>query len=217
MNKKAKIITALGLMGVLFMGTGMQQADAKKKAPAQTEQQKAAADQVENSYVYTSKEFGYTINCPKKPNVIPASALYEGKTGEILVFDNEGYTIKNAWVIIKDAFDDKNVPDLNALKEEEAKAYLSNLMATNPYESVVIVNRTGKERAVYAFTAKEIKFDSNGDGQPDTVAKADNQEVVTFFRGNKGGRYSMILMDNPELRSEAVAVFQQGFASFTEK
>ena len=39
MNKKAKIIAALGLMGVLFMGTGMNQADAKKKAPAQTEQQ----------------------------------------------------------------------------------------------------------------------------------------------------------------------------------
>jgi hypothetical protein len=220
MNKKAKIITALGLMGVLFMGTGMQHADAKDKAPAKTEQQAkktSNASQVKNSYVYTSKEFGYTLKCPKKPNVIPASALYEGKEGEILVFDNEGYNIKNAWVIIKNAFDDKNVPDLNSLKEEEAKQYLANLMATNPYESVVIVNRTGKERAVYAFTAKEIAFDSNGDGKPDSIAKADNQEIVTFFRGNKGGCYSMRLMDNPELRSEAVDSFQQGFASFTEK
>jgi hypothetical protein len=220
MNKKAKIITALGLMGVLFMGTGMQQVDAKDKAPAKTEQQAkktSNASQVKNSYVYTSKEFGYTLKCPKKPNVIPASALYEGKEGEILVFDNEGYNIKNAWVIIKNAFDDKNVPDLNSLKEEEAKQYLANLMATNPYESVVIVNRTGKERAVYAFTAKEIAFDSNGDGKPDSIAKADNQEIVTFFRGNKGGCYSMRLMDNPELRSEAVDSFQQGFASFTEK
>ncbi|SFA96447.1 MULTISPECIES: hypothetical protein [Selenomonas] len=220
MNKKAKIITALGLMGVLFMGTGMQQVDAKDKAPAKTEQQAkktSNASQVKNSYVYTSKEFGYTLKCPKKPNVIPASALYEGKEGEILVFDNEGYNIKNAWVIIKNAFDDKNVPDLNSLKEEEAKQYLANLMATNPYESVVIVNRTGKERAVYAFTAKEIAFDSTGDGKPDSIAKADNQEIVTFFRGNKGGCYSMRLMDNPELRSEAVDSFQQGFASFTEK
>ena len=220
MNKKAKIITALGLMGVLFMGTGMQQVDAKDKAPAKTEQQAkktSNASQVKNSYVYTSKEYGYTLKCPKKPNVIPASALYEGKEGEILVFDNEGYNIKNAWVIIKNAFDDKNVPDLNSLKEEEAKQYLANLMATNPYESVVIVNRTGKERAVYAFTAKEIAFDSNGDGKPDSIAKADNQEIVTFFRGNKGGCYSMRLMDNPELRSEAVDSFQQGFASFTEK
>lgn len=220
MNKKAKIITALGLMGVLFMGTGMQQVDAKDKAPAKTEQQAkktSNASQIKNSYVYTSKEFGYTLKCPKKPNVIPASALYEGKEGEILVFDNEGYNIKNAWVIIKNAFDDKNVPDLNSLKEEEAKQYLANLMATNPYESVVIVNRTGKERAVYAFTAKEIAFDSTGDGKPDSIAKADNQEIVTFFRGNKGGCYSMRLMDNPELRSEAVDSFQQGFASFTEK
>ena len=220
MNKKAKIITALGLMGVLFMGTAMQQVDAKDKAPAKTEQQAkktSNASQVKNSYVYTSKEFGYTLKCPKKPNVIPASALYEGKEGEILVFDNEGYNIKNAWVIIKNAFDDKNVPDLNSLKEEEAKQYLANLMATNPYESVVIVNRTGKERAVYAFTAKEIAFDSTGDGKPDSIAKADNQEIVTFFRGNKGGCYSMRLMDNPELRSEAVDSFQQGFASFTEK
>ena len=32
MTKKAKIITALGLMGVLFIGTGMHQTEAKKKA-----------------------------------------------------------------------------------------------------------------------------------------------------------------------------------------
>ena len=35
MNKKAKIITALGLMGIVIMGTGMNQADAKKKRPKQ--------------------------------------------------------------------------------------------------------------------------------------------------------------------------------------
>ena len=55
MNKKAKIITALGLMGVLFMGTGMQQVDAKDKAPAQTEQQAGQVTQTQESAVIISK------------------------------------------------------------------------------------------------------------------------------------------------------------------
>lgn len=217
MNKKAKIITALGLMGVLFMGTGMNQADAKKKAPAQTEQVQAAGDQAALSYVYTSKKYGYTINCPKKPNVIPASELYEGKTGEVLIFDNEGYDIKNAWIVIKDAFDTHRMPDLNTLNEEDAKKYLSILMRANGYEAMELINRTEKDKAIYAITAKEVEIDTDGDGEPDMTAKADTQMAVTFFRGNKGGCYSVQLIDNPELRDEAVDLFQKGVVSFKEK
>ncbi|MCR5757730.1 MAG: hypothetical protein K6F95_07470 [Selenomonas sp.] len=222
MTKKAKIITALGLMGVLFMGTGMNQADAKKKAPVQTEQQvkdgqDAAGQQAVNNYVYTSKQFGYTINCPKKPQVIPASALYEGKEGEVLIFDNDGYNIKNAWIVIKDAFDTHKMPDLNTLNEADAKKYLSILMRSNGYEAMELINRTEKDKAIYAITAKEVEIDTNGDGEPDMTAKADTQMAVTFFRGNKGGCYSIQLIDNPDLRDEAVDLFQKGVVSFKEK
>lgn len=226
MTKKAKIITALGLMGVLFIGTGMHQTEAKKKAvpqPAVTTEAKAdgqsaqSTDSQQNSYVYTSSKYGYTINCPKKPNVIPADALYEGKQGEVLIFDNEGYNIKNAWVVIKDAFDDAKMPDLNTIDEAAAKTYLNGLMATNGYEGIMLINRTAKDKAIYAVTAKEVEIDTDGDGQPDVTAKADTQMAVTFFRGNKGGRYSVQLIDNPNLRDTAIDAFQKGVVSFTEK
>ena len=220
MNKKAKMLTALGLMGVLFMGTGMNQADAKKKAPAQTEQAEgtqAADAQNALSYVYTSKKYGYTINCPQKPNVIPASELYEGKEGEILIFDNDGYNIKNAWVVLKNAFDTYAMPDLNTLNEYDARKYLSLLMRSNGYEAMELINRTEKDKAIYAITAKEVEIDTDGDGEPDMTAKSDTQMAVTFFRGNKGGCYSVQLIDNPELRDTAIDLFQKGVVSFKEK
>ena len=226
MTKKTKIITALGLMGVLMLGTGMQQTEAKKKAapkPAVTMEAKAAPqeakadDNQQGSYVYTSSKYGYSINCPQKPHVIPASELYEGKQGEVLIFDNEGYNIKNAWVIIKDAFDDAKMPDLNTIDEAAAKAYLDGLMKSNGYEGIMLINRNATDRAIYAITAKEVEIDSDGDGQPDMTATADTQMAVTFFRGNKGGRYSVQLIDNPDLRDTAIDAFQKGVVSFTEK
>lgn len=224
MNKKARIITALGLMGVLLLGTGMPQADAKKKAAqpaavtAKAEAQAApASQQAAADYVYTSEKYGYTINCPKKPLVIAASELYPDKQGEVLIFDNEGYNIKNAWVVIKDAFEDAKIPDLNTIDEAGAKAYLQGLMTSNGYEGIMLINRNAKDRAIYAITAKEVEIDTDGDGKPDVTAKSDTQMAVTFFRGNKGGRYSVQLIDNPDLRDTALAAFQKGVVSFTEK
>ena len=172
--------------------------------------------QAANDYVYTSEKYGYTINCPQKPYVIPASALYEDKKGEVLIFDNEGYNIKNAWIIIKDAFAEDKIPNLNTISEEEAKKYLNDLMANNGYEGIMLINRTAEDKAVYAITAKEVEIDTDGDGKPDTTATADTQMAVTFFRGNKGGRYSVQLIDNPELRSTSLDAFQKGVVSFKE-
>lgn len=226
MTKKTKIITALGLMGVLMLGTGMHPTEAKKKAaskPAVTTEVKAApqdaeaGDNQQGSYVYNSSKYGYTITCPKKPHVIPASELYEGKQGEVLIFDNEGYNIKNAWVIIKDAFEDAKMPDLNTIDEAAAKTYLDGLMQSNGYEGIMLINRNEKDKAIYAITAKEVEIDTDGDGQQDVTAKADTQMAVTFFRGNKGGRYSVQLIDNPDLRDDAMDAFQKGVVSFTEK
>ena len=48
-------------------------------------------------YTYTSKQYGFSIQCPQKPvGVIPASLLYEDKQGDVLIFDNEEYNIKYA-------------------------------------------------------------------------------------------------------------------------
>ena len=211
MNQTQKLFTAAAMTGALVFGMGM--ASAAAAAPANTA---AQTQQPVQSYSYTSKVYGYTIQCPKQPHVIPASMLYEGKKGEVLIFDNDGYDIKNAWVILTDAFDDKKMPDLNKLKETEAEKYLSELMGSNGYEGIMLINLSATNKAIYAVTARTVDIDSDGDGKMDATATADTQMAVTFFRGNKNGRYSIQLIDNPVLRDQAVEEFQQGVVSFRE-
>ena len=138
------------------------------------EQAPAAASQAAKAalpYTYTSQQYGYTIQCPQKPvGVIPASALYEDRKGDVLIFDNDGYNIKYAWIVLTDAFDNKSVPDLNKLKEADAEKLLSGIMGSNGYEGIMLVNLNAKNKAIYAVTAKEIEIDENGDGQIDGVA-----------------------------------------------
>ena len=190
----------------------MQTAEAKKDKAAAVSQTATA-----EGYLYTSKNYGYTIVCPKKPNVIPASLLMEGRKGEVLIFDNDGYNIKNAWIVLADAFDKKKTPDFNKMNEAEAKKYLEGIMQSNPYEGVMVVNLTKNNKAIYALTAKEVELDTDGDGKPDVTAKADTQMAVLFFRGNKGGCYSLQLIDNPVLRDSEIVKFQNGAMSFNEK
>ena len=210
MNKTKKLLAAAGVAAALIFGVSSQPA---AEAAAQT-----AADQTQPAagYTYTSKVYGYTIQCPKKPNVIPASMLYEGKKGEVLIFDNDGYNIRNAWVILTNAFDEKKIPNLNKLKEAEAKNYLSELMARNGYEGVMLINLSETNKAIYAITAKTVDIDTDGDGKADATATANTQMAVTFFRGNKHGRYSIQLIDNPALRETALKDFQKGVVSFRE-
>lgn len=196
-------------VSLLIVG-GVQTAEAKKDKPA-------AAQTTAEGYLYTSKEYKYSVLCPKKPNVIPADLLMEGRKGEVLIFDNEGYNIKNAWVILTEAFDKKKTPDFNKMNEAEAKKYLDDIMQSNPYEGIALVNLSKNNKAIYALTAKEVELDTNGDGKPDVKATSDTQMAVLFFRGNKGGCYSMQLIDNPELRSDEIVKFQNGAMTFQEK
>ncbi|MDD6382504.1 hypothetical protein [Mitsuokella sp.] len=168
-------------------------------------------------YTYTSKQYGFSIQCPQKPvGVIPASLLYEDKQGDVLIFDNEEYNIKYAWIVLTDAFDDKKVPDLNKLKPQEAEKLLQGIMGSNGYEGIMLVNLTPKNKAIYAVTAKEIEIDTDGDGKADEVAKADTQMAVAFFRTPSGKRYGVELIDNPDLRASSLAAFQKGIATLTD-
>lgn len=212
MNWK-KGMMMIGFLAVsLLIAGGVQTAEAKKDKAAAVSQTATA-----EGYLYTSKNYGYTIVCPKKPNVIPASLLMEGRKGEVLIFDNDGYNIKNAWIVLADAFDKKKTPDFNKMNEAEAKKYLEGIMQSNPYEGVMVVNLTKNNKAIYALTAKEVELDTDGDGKPDVTAKADTQMAVLFFRGNKGGCYSLQLIDNPVLRDSEIVKFQNGAMSFNEK
>ncbi|ERL03405.1 hypothetical protein [Mitsuokella sp. oral taxon 131] len=192
-------------------------ASAEEPSTEKAMRQSTQAD-VALPYTYTSKEYGFTIQCPQKPvGVIPASALYEGEKGDVLVFENDAYNIKYAWIITEDAFDDAKVPDLNTLDEKAAKELLKGIMGSNGYEGIMLVNLSKTNKAIYAVTAKEVEIDTNGDGVPDETGKADTQMAVLFFRGEKGGRYAIKLIDNPVLRGSALAAFQKGAATFQEK
>lgn len=212
MNGKKVMMTIGCLVVSLLLAGGVQPAEAKKDKAAV-----AAPAAVAEGYLYTSKDYGYTIACPKKPHVIPANLLMEGRKGEVLIFDNDGYHIKNAWLVLSDAFDKKKTPDFNKMNEAEAKEYLDGIMQSNPYEGVMVVNLNKDNKAIYALTAKEVELDTDGDGKPDVMAKADTQMAVLFFRGNKGGCYSLQLIDNPELRESEIIKFQNGAMTFREK
>ena len=212
MNWKKAMMTIGCLVVTLILIGGVQPAEAKKDNAAAA----TPAAAVEG-YLYTSKDYGYTIVCPQKPHVIPANLLMEGKKGEVLIFDNDGYNIKNAWLVLTDAFDKKKTPDFNKMNEAEAKKYLDGIMQSNPYEGAMVVNLNKNNKAIYALTAKEVELDTDGDGKPDVTAKADTQMAILFFRGNKGGCYSLQLIDNPELRESEIVKFQNGAMTFQEK
>lgn len=189
-------------------------ATAPKSAETVTEQPLEVAPL---TYQYRSKEYGYTLNCPAKPQVIAADTLYPGRKGEVLIFKNEGYDIKNAWVIFTDAFDPAKVPNYNTMTGDEAKSYLTELVAANGYEGAMVVNLSATNKAVYAVTAKEMSVDTDGDGKADATVTASSQNAVAFFRLPSGKCYSMLLIDNPDLRESAIIEFQQGLLSFTDK
>ena len=114
------LLAASVAVGLIFGAA--QTADAAKQDKPKAESQAAAkagqTAQADLPYKYESKAFGYSIQCPKEPvGVIPASTFYEGKEGEILVFENEEYNIKSAWIILKNAFTDQSVPDLNKISD----------------------------------------------------------------------------------------------------
>ena len=184
-----------------------------EQPPAQT-MQKATPSAL--SYLYESKVYGYRMMCPKAPvGVIPASMLYEGRKGEVLIFDNEEYNIKNAWVVLVDAFSDDALPDLNTIDREQAETLLKGIMGSNGYEGIMLVNLTEYNKAIFAMTAKEIEIDEDGDGTVDATAKADTQMAVLFFRGAAGERYGLELIDNPDLRAASVAAFIAGARTLT--
>lgn len=191
-------------------------AAAAKRETQQLSPEEALQLYQDHGVKYTSQRYGYSIICPKKPNVIPASLLVEGAKGDVLIFENDGYDIKNAWVVLAEAFDDAELPpDMGQRSEAEQKAYIDHLMNTAGYEFVRLT-QVADSTGVYAVTAKEIDVDTNGDGQPDDTMVADNQGIKTFFRGQFGGRFSVQLIDNPELSPAGVSLYQLGLLTFQE-
>ena len=197
MKRYQKLVAALSLSALLCGSSYAAAAD----VPAGTESATPAATQTiapdTLTYSYESKTYGYRIMCPQKPiGVIPASALYDDREGEILIFVN--------------AFSDTSVPNLNTINPEDAVNLLERIQHSNGYEGIMLINLSDTNKAIFAMTAKEVDIDEDGDGVVDATAKADNQTAVMFFRGANGQRYGLELIDNPTLRAKSVATFMAG-------
>lgn len=211
MKRYQKLVAALSLSALLCGNSYAAAAD----VPAETESATPAATQTiapdALTYSYESKTYGYRIMCPQKPvGVIPASALYDDREGEILIFDNEEYNIKYAWAVFVNAFSDTSVPNLNTINPEDAVNLLERIQHSNGYEGIMLINLSDTNKAIFAMTAKEVDIDEDGDGVVDATAKADNQTAVMFFRGANGQRYGLELIDNPTFRAKSVATFMAG-------
>ena len=196
------------------------------EAPSEGEQQQMTEEEmlqayIDSGYKYTSQRYGYSIVCPKKPSVVPASMLLdEHEKGDVLIFKSTGTgentMINYAWVIRPDAFDESVIPkDITKQPEANQKEYLDKFMKSSPYEFIRLTEVDGRA-GVYAVTAKEIEVDTNGDGKFDEVMRAESQMVQTFFRGAYGGRFGVSLMENPELTRDGIALYQFGVLTFQE-
>lgn len=207
MKNYQKILAGIGAAAVLSAAPYAFAAAEKSPAPAQT----VSAEVPALSYLYESSAYNYRVMCPQKPvGVIPASALFENREGEILIFENEEYHIKYAWVVLVHAFPEEALPNLNTINPEEATELLKRIMGSNAYEGIMLVNVTEENKGIFAVTAKEIEIDENGDGTPDATATANSQMAVLFFRGENGACYGFELIDNPALRASSVAAFLAG-------
>ena len=219
-NTKKKLLStclmAMTMFAASFMPANMasaEEAAAGQEAAAQT----GETSEKPEVYLFASTNYGYTMLCPHRPlGVVPASMLYDGHKGDVIVFDNEEYNIKHAWVVLVDGFDDKAVPDLNKISDDDAKTYLEKLMKSSAYEGISLVNISTSNKGIFGISAKEVEVDTDGDGQFDTTATAETQEAVTFFRSESGRCIAIHLIDNPVLRPEAITAYQFGVTSFRE-
>ena len=207
MIKSYRQIAALIGMAALLSCSPCSYAEESAEAVRET------AVPVELSYAYESSKYGYRIMCPKQPAFVIPAVEFDGHEGEVLIFENEDYYIKYAWVIHVNAFSEDGVPNLNAISPEESVQLLKGIMSSNGYEGIMLINLTEGNKAIFATTAKEIEIDEDGDGIPDATARADSQMAVLFFRTANGLRYGLELIDNPDLRDVSVAAFLAGARS----
>ncbi len=212
-------VTAFSLTGPAAFAEEAATSAAEQPADSESAEltPEEALDYYQNSgYKYTSQRYGYSIICPQKPNVVPASTMDENARGDVLIFQNEGYDIINAWIVLVDAFDDKALPkDIGARSEEDQKKFIDRIMTSGGYEFVRLTDVQG-QTGIYCVTAKILDIDTNGDGKIDETVTADTQMVKTFFRGQYGGRFSVQLIDNPDLTRAGIALYQLGMLTFQE-
>ncbi|MCR5175411.1 MAG: hypothetical protein K6C05_01020 [Anaerovibrio sp.] len=197
-----------------------EQAPADAAAPKEGEAPKIDENttvQVQLPYKYTSERYGYTIMCPGKPEVVPASFFDDTAKGDVLIFHGTATDINKAWIILINAYDEADVPDnLGTLPEEEKRATIEKFCKKFNYADASVVDLGDNRYGMYAITAKELDVDTNGDGKFDDVVVASNQMIKTYLKGAFGGHFEITLLDNPTLSPMGIAFYNAGLATFQQ-
>ena len=228
MNMKKYIMQGFMAMvlGSTLLASNVAMAAEDVSAPTNqtvaTTEQNGEGVPVKMTYKYTSPRYGYSILCPTKPTgIIPASMLNDGDKGDVLIFDSEGMDIKKGWIICINAYDDTVVPtNLGEMNDQETEEFTKSFADKYAFDFVRVItvkNEDGTTKyGVYAVTAKAIQVDSDGDGELDSVAEADNQMVKIFMPGEYGGHFVLGLMDNPQLSQQGMAEFNAAATTLQE-
>ena len=177
-----------------------------------------AVDQPDEVYIHTSEEFQYTITCPIKPLAVVQNPWQEPeKRGELLVFDNDGWTIRYAYYICVNAWnpDDAKIPDFNKGTTAAIGSYLTDLKTNGGFGDARLVNVTKNNKGVYAITAATIQVTNKETGELEGEWVADRQDLYTFFRTPQGRCISIQLV-TPELNKTFVKTYQGSVMSFVD-
>lgn len=212
------------MSGSMFMAAPAEAAEAEANAaaaPAATEQASQADGEIpvmiaSTAYRYTSPVYGYSITCPVKPQVIPVSLIYADAHGDILIFDSVDFNIKQAWMVVPNAFKDGDIPDLKTLNDEQKEALFKEWQEKRGCEFARVAEMSDGTLGLYTVTAKDMEVDTDGDGKPDTMVHSDNQMIKTYFTGAYGGHFMVGLINNPDLTREAIATYEAGLNSFQQ-
>lgn len=175
--------------------------------------QPATENPASQAFEYTSQTFGFKISCPAVPKVVVNPFEDPKERGELLVFANDGIKILYGYQIKLDAFDNKDIPDLNKANKKTLDAYLEKLRQQNFYEYAEITNISPDNKAIFAVTAKEMEVELD-DGEIGT-ATADTQNAIAFFR-TKSGRCISIQFITDTLDDEAIANFSKSVMSYRD-
>ena len=211
----AKALTlAVAISALVLPAAAFAEEASADQPPSAASQQ----DQIEFTYKHTSQRYGYSIWCPVKPKVIPASAYNEQDKGDVLLYSGTYDNMKKAWIVCINGYDEKEIPEnLGTMQEDEAKAFLKDFAANYGLEYAQIIeianrNDDGTQAEGYRYgiagpTAKEVEVDTDGDGVMDSVAVADNQMMKLFVPGQYGGHFVLGLVQAGGLQKHDVAEF----------
>lgn len=147
-------------------------------------------------YTYTNTEYGFSITCPDKPQGIISLNRTRDEKGVLLVFEGDANEVKYGWLILVDAFTDKDMPKLKDMPTQELDAYMQ-LLLHNGANEVVAVVPIEEEPALY------------------TINKGEKKEAVTYIQSKRN--YMVTLISPMDKFKERINPYQEGLISFKSK